>query len=68
MIMQIENPVSVLHRHLEGKRPLDGTVLSSAALLAERLEQLKTASPMFAAVAFSPQMENLLTPDLQAVN
>ena len=53
MIMQMESPVHVLQQRLAGQRPMDETVLSAAQVLAERLNQLKALSPMFAGVSFS---------------
>ena len=66
MIMQMESPVEILQRHLTGQRPMDGTVLSAAAALAERLDALKDALPMLAAVSFSPDVEAILAADIPA--
>lgn len=68
MIMQMESPVQVLQQHLAGQRPADGTVLSAAASLAERLAELKVVSPMFAGISFSPDVEAILPADIPAVN
>lgn len=68
MIMQAESPVAILRQQLTGQRPMDGTALSAAAILAERLNQLKESSPMFAAVSFSPDVETILAANAAAVN
>jgi hypothetical protein len=66
MIMQIESPVQILQQRLAGPCAMDEAALSAAAVLAERLQQLKALSPMFAGVSFSPDVEALLTADLAA--
>lgn len=68
MIMQMESPVHVLQQHLAGQRPTDGAVLSAAQVLAERLNQLKALSPMFAGISFSPDVASFLAEEPVAAN
>lgn len=67
MKTQAGNPVEVLQQGLTGLRPVDEQVLSSAALLAERLQQLKCADPIFESIAFSPDVEAMMAAHLTAV-
>jgi hypothetical protein len=68
MIMQMESPVHVLQQRLAGQRPTDGTVLSAAQILADRLSRLKALSPMFEAVSFSPDAASFLAEEPVGVN
>lgn len=67
MNTQLHNPVEVLRQGLVGQRPMDDQVLYSAALLAERLQQLKSADPMFETIGFSPDVETMMAVHLTAV-
>ncbi|HOK95398.1 MAG TPA: hypothetical protein PK052_07160 [Anaerohalosphaeraceae bacterium] len=67
MKTQTNNPVEVLQQGLTGRRPVDEQVLSCAALLAERLQQLKSADPIFDSIAFSPDVEAMMASHLTAV-
>ena len=51
----------VVNDSLRGARPVDETVLSSVAVLAERLERLKRTSSLFADVTFSPEVDELVS-------
>jgi hypothetical protein len=51
-IMEVSNCIS-------GIRPVDEGVLSSVAILSDRLERLKNSSSLFAGVSFSPDVEVL---------
>ena len=65
MDMQNNNEVQVL-RQAVSDGSMTEAAASSAVLLAERLEQLKRASRMFDAVAFSPEVEAMLAEHLAA--
>jgi hypothetical protein len=67
MNTQTNNPVEVLRQGLVGQCPLDDQVLCSAALLAERLQQLKCADPIFEKITFSPDVETMMAVHLTAV-
>ncbi|MCI0498701.1 MAG: hypothetical protein L0Y36_03335 [Planctomycetales bacterium] len=67
MNTQTSNPVEVLRQGLAGQRPVNDQVLSSAAMLAERLQQLKCADPIFEAISFSPDVEAMMAVHLTAV-
>ena len=57
---QLQEPIEVLRQGLGGQRLVDEDVVSSAVLLAEKLEHLKRTSPMFEAVSFSPDVEAMM--------
>jgi hypothetical protein len=57
----MENPVAVLREGISGQRPMDDGVMTSAAVLADRLAQLKQQNPIFEAVSFSPDVEAMMT-------
>ena len=61
---QMQEPVDVLRQRLNGERLVDDDVISSAAVLSDRLSQLKSLSPMFEAVGFSPDIEDMLAANL----
>ena len=44
---------------ISGRRPVDESVLSSVAILSDRLERLKSSSSIFAGVSFSDDVEAL---------
>lgn len=67
MQTQMLEPVEVLKQSLAGQRPMDGDVVSSVAVLAEKLQTLKMSDPMFDAVCFSPDVEAMMAADVSAV-
>ena len=67
METRMNNEVEVLRQGLVGKRPVDEEVLTSAAVLGDRLEMLKRSSPLFEAVSFSPEVEAMMADQLTAV-
>ena len=64
---QVQEPMEVLRQGLGGQRRVDEDVVSSAVLLAEKLEHLKRTSPMFEAVSFSPDVEAMMAEHMAAV-
>ena len=60
MNRQSNNPVEVLRRGLMNSASVNDEMVSSALLLADRLEALKRTSPLFEAVSFSPQVEAMV--------
>ena len=66
MYNQMQEPVEVLRQGLDGTRLVDEDVVSSAVLLADRLSRLKTISPMFEAVSFSPDIEAMMAEHMAA--
>lgn len=60
MDSQRNNPVEVLRKGLMGSSSMNEEVLSSALLLADRLEALKRSSPLFEAISFSPEVEAMV--------
>ena len=54
---QMLKPIVVLRQRLDGQRLVDEDVMSSVAILSDKLERLKAMSPMFEAVGFSPDIE-----------
>jgi len=56
----MQEPIDVLRQQLQGEHPVDEDVLTSVALLADRLEVLKAQNPMFGAVGFSPTIEAMM--------
>ena len=61
---QMQEPVEVLSQGLNGERLVDDDVISSAAMLADKLARLKAQSPMFEMVCFSPDVEAMLAEHL----
>jgi hypothetical protein len=49
----------VVSESLEGDRPVDEQTCASMAILADRLEQLKQSSNLFAGVTFSPYVQRM---------
>ena len=66
MDAQTNNPVAVLRQGLTHQRPVDDTVLTSVAVLADRLEMLKRSSHLFDDVAFSSDVEAMMAEQLMA--
>ncbi|MEN8126991.1 MAG: hypothetical protein ABFR90_04205 [Planctomycetota bacterium] len=66
MESQRNNSVEVLRQGLVSSCQMNDEVLSSAILLADRLEALKRSNPMFDAVSFSPDIEAMLAEQLTA--
>jgi hypothetical protein len=60
-------PVEVLRQGVTGQRPMDGDVVASMALLAEKLHALKAASPMFEGISFSSDVEAMMAAEVAAV-
>ena len=58
------NPVEVLRRGLVNSASVDDEMMSSAVLLADRLEALKRTNPLYEAVSFSPQVEAMIESQL----
>ena len=56
----MQEPIDVLRQQLHEGHPVDEDVLSSAAVLADRLEMLKAQHPMFQQVGFSPDIEAIM--------
>jgi hypothetical protein len=52
---------------LAGKRSVDEELMTSAAVLADRLEMLKRSSSLFDAVSFSPEVEAIMAQQMAAV-
>lgn len=67
MQVQMMEPVEVLRQAVTSQRPMDGDVVSSVAVLAEKLQTLKTGHPMFEAISFSPDVEAMMAADVAAV-
>lgn len=67
METRMNNEIAVLRQGLTGQRPVDDAVLTSAAILSDRLEMLKRSSPLFEAVSFSPEVEAMMAQQLTAV-
>ena len=61
MVRHSENPVAVLREGITGARPMDEDVVSSVAVLADRLQQLKRQNPIVEAVSFSPDVEAMMS-------
>jgi hypothetical protein len=51
--------LSRVRNHLDGQCPADEQTLSAVSVLADRLEQLRKQSPLFAAVSLSPNLQRL---------
>lgn len=60
-------PIEVLRDGMAGRRPVDGEVVSSMAMLAERLASLKAHHPLFEAICFSPDVEMMMAADAAAL-
>ena len=67
METRMNNEIEILRQGLTGQRPVDEAVLTSAAVLSDRLEMLKQSSPLFEAVSFSPEVEAMMAQQLTAV-
>ena len=67
MKTRMNHEIEVLRQGLVGQRPVDEEVLTSAAVLSDRLEMLKRSNPLFAAVSFSPEVEAMMAEQLTAV-
>ena len=65
--MKTRNEIEVLRQGLAGQRPVDEEVMTSAAVLADRLEMLKRTSPLFEAISFSPEVETIMAQQMTAV-
>ena len=65
--MKTHNEIEMLRQGLTGQQPVDEEVLTSAAVLSDRLEMLKRSSPLFEAVSFSPEVEVMMAEQLSAV-
>jgi hypothetical protein len=66
MDMRENNAVEVLRRELATGTPAGDKAISSAVILAERLDRLKRSSRLFEAVSFSPEVEAMLSEQLAA--
>ncbi len=51
---EMDRHCQIVGESLMGARPVDEQTCASMAILADRLEQLKQSSELFAGVAFSP--------------
>lgn len=49
----------IVSESLAGERPVDEQTQAAVAILAERLQQLKHSSPLFAEIGFSPHVQRL---------
>ena len=67
METRMNNEIEMLRQGLTGQRPVDEAVLTSAAVLSDRLEMLKRSSSLFEAVSFSPEVEAMMAQQLTAV-
>lgn len=67
METRMNNEIEMLRQGLNRQRPVDDAVLTSAAILSDRLEMLKQSSPLFEAVSFSPEVEAMMAEQLTAV-
>ena len=67
MKTRMNHEIEVLRQGLVGQRMVDEEVLTSAAVLSDRLEMLKRTSPLFEAVSFSPEVEAVMAEQLTAV-
>ncbi len=57
-MIRMDRHCQVVGASLTGKRPVDEKTYSSVAVLSDRLERLRQ-SPLFAGIAFSPDVEEL---------
>ena len=60
METRMNNEIEMLRQGLTGQQPVDEAVLTSAAVLSDRLDMLKRSSPLFEAVSFSPEVEGMM--------
>jgi hypothetical protein len=67
METRMNNEIEMLRQGLAGQRPVDEAVLTSAAVLGDRLEMLKRSSSLFEAVSFSPDVEAMMAQQMTAV-
>jgi hypothetical protein len=67
METRMNNEIEMLRQGLVGQRPVDDAVLTSAAVLGDRLEMLKRSSSLFEAVSFSPDVEAMMAQQMTAV-
>lgn len=67
METRMNNEIEMLRQGLVGQRLVDEEVLTSAAVLGDRLEMLKRNSSLFEAVSFSPEVEAMMAEQLTAV-
>ncbi len=67
METRMNDEIEILRQGLVGQRPVDEAVLTSAAVLSDRLEMLKRSSSLFDAVSFSPEVEAMMAEQLTAV-
>ena len=67
METRMNNEIEMLRQGLVGQRLVDEEVLTSAAVLGDRLEMLKRNSSLFEAVSFSPEIEAMMAEQLTAV-
>ena len=65
--METHSEIEVLRQGLIGQRPVDEELMTSAAVLADRLGMLKRSSSLFEAVSFSPEVEAIMAQQLAAV-
>ncbi len=61
MYNHMQEPIDVVRQQLRGEHPVDEDVLDSMAVLTDRLETLKSLSPMFQGIGFSPDIEAMMT-------
>lgn len=66
MDMWENNAVDVVRRGLVTDGPVGDETITSAVLLADRLDQLKRSSRLFEAVSFSPEVKAMLSEQLAA--
>ncbi len=57
-MIPMDRHYQVVGASLSGRRPVDDKTYASVAVLSDRLERLRQ-SPLFAGVAFSPEVEQL---------
>ena len=65
--MKTQNEFTMLHQGLTGQRPVDEDVLTTAAVLGDRLEMLKRTCSLFESVSFSPEVEAMMAEQLTTV-
>lgn len=64
--MDMTNPVAVVQKRLSRRRSLDDHSSACVAVLAERMERLKSLNPAFEAISFSPELEALMARQMTA--
>ncbi len=67
METRMNNEIEMLRQGLVGQQSVDEAVLTSAAVLGDRLEMLKRSSSLFEAVSFSPDVEAMMAQQMTAV-